>query len=71
MSALDHTHAMPAPEFAHLGVAYVAYVKRVVVDSEIAYAIHAADGTPMGAMRDRDTAMAAVRQHGLEPVSVH
>ena len=71
MNPLDKIGAMPAPEFAHLGVAQVAYVKRIVVNSEIIYAVHAADGAPMGVTRDRDTAMASVRQHGLEPVSVH
>jgi hypothetical protein len=71
MSPLDKTGAMATSEFAHLGVAHLAYVKRIVVNSEIVYAVHAADGTPMGAARDRDTAMASVRQHGLEPVSVH
>jgi hypothetical protein len=71
MSPLDEIGAMPGPEFAHLGVEYLAYVKRIVInDTEIVYAIHAADGTALGITRDRDTAMASVRQHGLEPVSV-
>lgn len=71
MSPLDDIGAMPAPEFQHLGVEYLAYVKRIVLNSEVVYAVHAADGTAMGVARDRDTAMASVRQHGLEPVSVH
>ena len=71
MSPLDQNGAMTAPEFAHLGFADVAYVKRIVINNEIVYAIHAADGSAMGVTRDRDTAMATVRQHGLEPVSVH
>jgi hypothetical protein len=70
MSPLDEIGALAGPEFAHLGVEYLAYVKRVVVNNEIIFAIHAADGTALGVARDRDTAMASVRQHGLEPVSV-
>jgi hypothetical protein len=70
MSPLDEIGAIPGSEFAHLGVEYLAYVKRVVVNNEIMFAIHAADGTALGVARDRDTAMASVRQHGLEPVSV-
>ena len=49
----------------------MAFIKRVAVNDEVAYAIHAADGTQMALMADREVAFAAVRQHGLEPVSVH
>ena len=62
---------MPAPEFAHLGMEHVAYVKRVVTNGEVSYAIHAADGTPMGTAGSRDAAIAAVRQHGFDAMSVH
>ncbi len=58
-------------DFAVLGVQDIAFVKRVAVNDDIAYAIHAADGTQMAMMPDRDIAFAAIRQHGLEPVSVH
>lgn len=67
-----HTQfALSAREFAHLGMSDIAYVKRVVVDNEPVYELHAADGTPIGVVRDRETAFAALRQHDLEPVSVH
>ncbi len=58
-------------DMAAFGLNFVAYVKRVVVNDVVSYAIHAADGTAIGAARDRETAFAAVRQHELEPVSVH
>ncbi len=58
-------------EFAHLGVSVIAYVKRVLVDDELLYAVHAADGTPIGLMRDRDAVFATLRDHDLEPLSVH
>jgi hypothetical protein len=49
----------------------IAYVKPVVVDGNAGYAIHAADGTQMAVIADRDIAFAVVRQNELEPVSVH
>ncbi len=58
-------------DLAMLGIEQVAYVKPVTVDGEARYAVHAADGTPMAVLSDRDIAFATVRQHDLEPLSVH
>ncbi len=58
-------------DLAALGVQDLAFVKTVSVNDEVVYAIHAADGTQMALMSDRDVAFAAIRQNGLEPVSVH
>jgi hypothetical protein len=58
-------------EWAAFAVNHLAYVKRVVDGDAAGWAIHAADGTPLAVLADRDTAFAAVRQHDLEPVSVH
>ena len=52
-------------------MAQLAYVKRITADGRIAYSVHAADGTEIAVMADRATACAAVRQHDLEPLSVH
>lgn len=49
----------------------VAYIKPVLDNGQPAYSVHAADGTPLAIISDRDTAFAAVRSHDLEPVSVH
>jgi hypothetical protein len=35
------------------------------------YAVHAADGTPMAIVDNRETAFAGARQNDFEPVSVH
>jgi hypothetical protein len=57
---------------ALLGLEDVAYVKPVVAEDGTAqYAIYAANGTAIGLAAGRDLAFAAVRQHDLEPVSVH
>ncbi len=58
-------------ELGLLGMEDVAYVKRVVVDGSDAFAVHAADGTQIAVMPNRDVAFAVVRQHDMEPVSVH
>jgi hypothetical protein len=70
MSPYDELRAMPAPEFAHFGVAQVAYVKRTVVNSEVIYEIHGADGTMLGVAKSRDDAIAAIHQNGLEATTV-
>jgi hypothetical protein len=54
-----------------LGVAQMAYVKPVMVDGAAAFAIHAADGTPMALAGDREVAFAAIRQHEMMPTLVH
>ena len=63
--------AMTASDLATWGVPDIAFVKRVVVNDEVGWSIHAADGTHMGLASTRDLAFAAVRQHDLEPYSVH
>lgn len=58
-------------DLALLGAQDVAFVKSVRLEDEIVYAIHAADGTQMGISPNREIAYAAIRQQGMEPVSVH
>jgi hypothetical protein len=62
---------MSPTDLARLGMNFVAYVKPILVDQEIRFAIFAADGTQMGLAPNRETAFAAIRQHELEPLSVH
>lgn len=71
MDWLEVPKGISRQDFAALGVEDVAYVKRVKVEGRTVYAIHAADGTEMGVIEDRAVAFAAVRQHDLEPLSVH
>lgn len=62
---------MSAADLAIWGMPDVAFIKRVVLNDEITWTIHAADGTQMGIAPSRDLAFAAVKQHELEPFSVH
>lgn len=58
-------------ELGLLGISDLAYVKHVIVDGADAFAVHAADGSQIAVLANRDLAFAMVRQHDLEPVSVH
>lgn len=66
---------MPAQDFLALGLRDIAYVKPVAVSdgesTRLIFSIHTADGSAVGAAESRDLAFAAVRQNGLEPVSLH
>ena len=71
MNQIEKLRHITPTEFALLGMQDIAYVKRVTVNDQAAFAIHAADGTQVAVLADRDTAFATVRQHDLEPVNVH
>jgi hypothetical protein len=71
MNSIERIQYMSASELAMLGVQDLAYIKRVVIDGATGYAVHAADGTEIAVLSDRDVAFATVRQHDLEPLSVH
>lgn len=62
---------LSAQDFLLLGVNDLAYVKPGKVDGKDAFIVFSADGTQMAAMADRDVAFAAVRQNGMEALSVH
>ena len=71
MQTIEQLRQMTANDLAMLGMQDIAYVKPVVVEGKHGYAIHAADGTQMALVGDRDLAFAVVRQNELDPVSVH
>ena len=70
MEAFDIRH-LSIEQLARLGVSQIAYVKPVQLNGAIAYAIHAADGTPMAVAGDRDLAIAAVVQYEMLATLVH
>jgi hypothetical protein len=71
MTTTDWMRHLSAHELALLGMQDLAYIKRVVIDRASGYAVHAADGTQIAVIAEREVAFATVRQHDLEPVSVH
>ncbi len=58
-------------QLMQLGMADLAYVKQVVLDGHTAFAIHAADGSPMAMAADRSMALEAIVQHEMVPALVH
>jgi len=71
MKNVERIRQMSARELALFGMQDIAYVKRAVLNDAPGYTVHAADGTQIAAFADRDVASAAMRQHDLEPLSVH
>jgi hypothetical protein len=71
MQFIEGMKALSERELGVLGMEDVAYVKRIDVDGSDAFAVHAADGTQIAVMANREVAFAVVRQHDMEPVSVH
>lgn len=71
MTGIEKLRHISLQEFALLGMQDMAYVKRVVVNDEPAFAVFAADGTQVALLPTREVAFATLRQHDLEPVSVH
>ena len=65
------SRTMTINDFAQWGREDVAYVKRAVVNGQLGWSIHAADGTAIGFAPERDLAMAAIVQNELEAQSVH
>ena len=70
LERVDIRHLSPE-QLARLGVSQIAYVKPITMNGTVAYAIHAADGTPMAVTGDRDLAIAAVHQHEMLASLVH
>ncbi len=68
----DRTLSVITPEaFAALGGGQIVYIKSVVVEGREAVAIHAADGSPLALVDNRNLAFAAAVQHEMQPLSVH
>jgi hypothetical protein len=67
----EHVRSLASNDFMSFGVDNMAYVKRMLVDGHYVHSVHAADGTPLTVLTERDKAFATIRQHELEPVSVH
>jgi hypothetical protein len=72
MNKIEKLRHITPTEFALLGMQDIAYIKRIAgSDGVVGFAIYAADGTQVALLPDREIAFATVRQHQLEPLSVH
>jgi hypothetical protein len=70
-SSQDLLKNISTRDFLNFGIQHVAYIRPVFVDNKTAYAIHAADGTPLSVMDSINSALVVVRHNDLEPVTVH
>ena len=71
MAAIVDIRHISDQQLAQLGMQQIAYVKPVDGGRYAAFAIHAADGTPMAIAGGLDVAIAAIRQHEMVPAQVH
>lgn len=67
----DFLKNLSTQDFLNFGIHEVAYIRQTLVEDRVAYAIHAADGTPLSVMDTQDSAAIVVRHNDLEPVTVH
>lgn len=58
-------------EFRDLGKMLLAYVRPGEAEGVSGWTIHGADGAVIGFATERDAALGAILQHGMEPVSLH
>ncbi|MDJ0389689.1 hypothetical protein QMO56_16365 [Roseomonas sp. E05] len=70
-TAADALRQLAPAEWARFGAEEIAYIRPILVDGNQAVAIHAADGTQIGAAPDANLATAAILQHEMVPVLVH
>ena len=71
MQFIEGMRQLSPRELGLLGMEDLAYIKPVLHDGVEAFAVHAADGTPMAVIANRELAFAVVRQNDMEPLSVH
>lgn len=64
-------HYMTCEDLAIFGIETLAYIRPVVVNGRKVHVVHAADGTLLTIVMDRETAFVTLRQHEMNPQSVH
>jgi hypothetical protein len=62
---------LSAQDLLTFGLNDIAYLKPASVNGQEVYAIHAADGSQLAFVANREVGFAAMHQHELEPVSLH
>ncbi len=64
-------HHISAAQLGNLGMDEIAFVKRVMTENGPAFAIYAADGTPMAIASNAQLAAAVIIQNDMLPRMVH
>lgn len=68
---LGKPQPMTVPEFSELGVGHFAYVRGIQFNGMPAFAIYSASGQQLAVVPTRNAAIGLVRQHDMEPASLH
>lgn len=58
-------------DFLTFGIEDIAYVRPVMIEDRKAFAIHAADGTPLSVVESEDSALATIHDNDMDPVRLH
>jgi hypothetical protein len=64
-------HSLTAERFLRLGVLSSVYLRSCMVEGDLAYAIHSADGALMSIVEDIDAAAILASDYGMTVATVH
>jgi hypothetical protein len=64
-------HSLTAERFLRLGVLSLVYLRSCMVDGDVLYAIHGADGALMNVVEDIDAATMLASDYGMAVATVH
>lgn len=70
-NSLEFSNSISTHDLRVLGINEVAYIKPQNLDGQSFYTIHAADGTEVARVTEREIAVVTVRQNNMEPASIH
>jgi len=71
MNEIVRIGTLSPQDFMSLGLEQIAYIRPMEIAGDVGFAVHAADGTQIAVMKSRELAVAAIRHHELEAMSVH
>jgi hypothetical protein len=71
MTSVEVLKHMTPEAFAALGAENTIYLRPIVQNGTVVFAVHTAAGQPIGLMESAEMAYAAALQHDMNLVSVH
>lgn len=70
ISARDILRGLSPSDFLNFGIQDVAYIRPIVIEGQGAFAIYAADGTPLSVVDNEHDAVMLAKQNDLETISI-
>jgi len=70
ISARDILRGLSSSDFLSFGIQDVAYIRPIEVEGQDAFAIYAADGTPLSVVDNEQDAVLLAKQNDLETISI-